>query len=61
MPSATHGTKNIIANRRMAVFVDGKKVATLRGPAIAEDFQKMVADYIENRYGLGAKKPEAAE
>ncbi|WP_075657265.1 flavodoxin-dependent (E)-4-hydroxy-3-methylbut-2-enyl-diphosphate synthase [Pseudochrobactrum sp. B5] len=43
------------------VFVDGKKVATLRGPAIAEDFQKMVADYIENRYGLGAKKPEAAE
>lgn len=43
------------------VFVDGKKVATLRGPAIAEDFQKMVADYIENRYGLGTKKPEAAE
>jgi (E)-4-hydroxy-3-methylbut-2-enyl-diphosphate synthase len=36
------------------VFVDGKKVATLRGPAIAEDFQKMVAVYIENRYGLGA-------
>lgn len=23
--SATHGTKNMIANRRMAVFVDGKK------------------------------------
>ncbi len=43
------------------VFVDGKKVATLRGHAIAEDFQKMVADYIENRYGIGAKKQEAAE
>lgn len=43
------------------VFVDGKKVATLRGPAIAADFQKMVAEYIENRYGLGAQKPEAAE
>lgn len=43
------------------VFVDGKKVATLRGPAIAEEFQKMVADYIENRYGLDAKKTEAAE
>src|SRR5215207_22032 len=33
------------------VFIDGKKAATLRGPAIAEDFQKMVADYIERRYG----------
>ncbi|WP_439271965.1 flavodoxin-dependent (E)-4-hydroxy-3-methylbut-2-enyl-diphosphate synthase [Pseudochrobactrum sp. HB0163] len=43
------------------VFVDGKKVATLRGPHIAEEFQKMVADYIENRYGAGAKKHEAAE
>ncbi|RRD24271.1 flavodoxin-dependent (E)-4-hydroxy-3-methylbut-2-enyl-diphosphate synthase [Brucellaceae bacterium VT-16-1752] len=37
------------------VFVDGKKVTTLRGPAIAEEFQKMVADYIENRFGLGQK------
>lgn len=36
-------------------FVDGKKVTTLRGPAIAEDFQKMVADYIENRFGLEQK------
>lgn len=43
------------------VFVDGKKVATLRGPAIAEEFQKMVADYIEKRYGQGAAKSEAAE
>ena len=33
------------------VFVDGKKVATLRGPGIAEEFQKMVADYIEKRFG----------
>ena len=36
------------------VFVDGKKVATLRGAAIAEEFQTMVADYIEKRFGLGA-------
>ena len=43
------------------VFVDGKKVTTLRGPAIAEDFQKMVADYIENRFGLGAKEPVKAQ
>ncbi|GGH32408.1 4-hydroxy-3-methylbut-2-en-1-yl diphosphate synthase (flavodoxin) [Alsobacter metallidurans] len=37
------------------VFIDGKKAATLRGPAIAADFKGMVADYIEKRYGLGAK------
>lgn len=37
------------------VFVDGKKVTTLRGSAIAEEFQKMVADYIENRFGLEQK------
>jgi (E)-4-hydroxy-3-methylbut-2-enyl-diphosphate synthase len=33
------------------VFIDGKKTATLRGPKIAEDFQAMVADYIEKRFG----------
>ncbi|MCX2697344.1 MULTISPECIES: flavodoxin-dependent (E)-4-hydroxy-3-methylbut-2-enyl-diphosphate synthase [Ochrobactrum] len=38
------------------VFVDGKKVTTLRGPEIAADFQKMVADYIENRFGLANRK-----
>ncbi len=37
------------------VFVDGKKVTTLRGPGIAAEFQKMVADYIENRFGLEQK------
>jgi (E)-4-hydroxy-3-methylbut-2-enyl-diphosphate synthase len=36
------------------VFIDGRKVTTLRGSAIAEDFQKMVADYIEQRFGRGA-------
>ncbi|MXN65029.1 flavodoxin-dependent (E)-4-hydroxy-3-methylbut-2-enyl-diphosphate synthase [Stappia sp. GBMRC 2046] len=35
------------------VFVDGKKVATLRGPTIADDFKQMVADYIEQRFGQG--------
>jgi len=34
------------------VFVDGKKVATLRGPRIAEEFEQMLATYIENRYGM---------
>lgn len=42
------------------VFIDGKKAATLRGPAIAEDFQKMVLDYIEKRYGNG-RTEDAAE
>ncbi|MEI9415092.1 flavodoxin-dependent (E)-4-hydroxy-3-methylbut-2-enyl-diphosphate synthase [Mesorhizobium sp. Cs1321R2N1] len=37
------------------VFVDGKKAATLRGPSIAADFEKMVADYIEQRFGQGGK------
>ncbi|MGH6761244.1 MAG: flavodoxin-dependent (E)-4-hydroxy-3-methylbut-2-enyl-diphosphate synthase [Phyllobacterium sp.] len=35
------------------VFVDGKKVTTLRGAGIAEEFQKMVAEYIDNRFGQG--------
>ncbi len=33
------------------VFIDGKKVKTLRGAKIAEDFKQMVADYIEQRFG----------
>jgi (E)-4-hydroxy-3-methylbut-2-enyl-diphosphate synthase len=35
------------------VFIDGKKALTLRGPAIANDFKKLVQEYIENRYGRG--------
>jgi (E)-4-hydroxy-3-methylbut-2-enyl-diphosphate synthase len=33
------------------VFIDGKKVATLRGATVAADFKQMVIDYIERRYG----------
>jgi (E)-4-hydroxy-3-methylbut-2-enyl-diphosphate synthase len=40
------------------VFIDGRKAATLRGPAIAEEFEKMVADYIETRYGSGRQAAE---
>ncbi len=32
------------------VFIDGKKAATLRGPAIAEEFKKIIDDYIASRY-----------
>jgi (E)-4-hydroxy-3-methylbut-2-enyl-diphosphate synthase len=38
------------------VFIDGKKAMTLRGEGIAEDFQMIVADYIERRFGEAAKK-----
>src|SRR6185312_14173084 len=37
------------------VFIDGKKAATLRGPTVSADVQKMVIDYIERRYGQGAR------
>lgn len=40
------------------VFVDGKKVKTLRGPAIAAEFKTMVADYVTQRYG---RRADAAE
>ena len=33
------------------VFIDGEKALTLRGPAIAEEFQTLVENYIEKRYG----------
>ena len=33
------------------VFIDGRKAVTLRGPTLARDFQALVTDYIEKRYG----------
>ena len=40
------------------VFIDGQKAMTLRGPAIADDFQKLLADYIERRFGAGRQAAE---
>ena len=40
------------------VFIDGKKAMTLRGPNIAAEFEGLVAEYIERRFG---RKTEAAE
>ena len=34
------------------VFIDGKKTITLRGENIAEDFRKIVDDYVENKYSI---------
>ncbi|QQO19184.1 flavodoxin-dependent (E)-4-hydroxy-3-methylbut-2-enyl-diphosphate synthase [Bradyrhizobium diazoefficiens] len=42
------------------VFVDGKKFRTLRGPTISADFKALVIDYIDQRYGQGAKMPVTA-
>lgn len=33
------------------VFVEGRKVATLRGPDLAERFKRIVEDYVESRFG----------
>ena len=37
------------------VFMDGKKTHTLRGERIAEEFQTLVEEYIENRFGAGQR------
>jgi (E)-4-hydroxy-3-methylbut-2-enyl-diphosphate synthase len=42
------------------VFVDGKKVATLRGATLTTDFKQMVIDYIERRFGTGKAGSAAA-
>ena len=36
------------------VYIDGVKAVTLKGEQIAEDFQKLVDDYVERRYGSGS-------
>jgi len=39
-------------NPSAPVFIDGKKTITLRGDNIAEDFRKIVDDYVENKYSI---------
>src|ERR1700741_1598905 len=41
------------------VFIDGKKAMTLRGSTLAADFQKIVIDYIERRFGSTAGRTAA--
>ncbi len=38
------------------VFIDGQKAMTLRGEGIAEEFHKIVEDYIERRFGAVATR-----
>jgi (E)-4-hydroxy-3-methylbut-2-enyl-diphosphate synthase len=39
------------------VFIDGKKVKTLRGDGIAQEFEKIVTDYVAQRFGGEKVKP----
>ena len=40
---------------RAPVYVDGRKVATLEGPTLAEDFIAMVEEYVERRFPLAER------
>jgi len=42
------------------VFIDGEKAMTLRGEGIADEFIRIVDDYVARRYG-GGKTTKAAE
>ncbi|MFT3665792.1 flavodoxin-dependent (E)-4-hydroxy-3-methylbut-2-enyl-diphosphate synthase [Piscinibacter sp.] len=39
------------------VFIDGEKALTLRGEGIAQEFHRIVEDYIEKRFGAAAAAP----
>jgi (E)-4-hydroxy-3-methylbut-2-enyl-diphosphate synthase len=41
-------------NPTAPVFIDGEKAMTLRGDNIAVEFQQIVNDYVERRYGAAA-------
>jgi (E)-4-hydroxy-3-methylbut-2-enyl-diphosphate synthase len=41
------------------VFIDGRRALTLRGERIAEEFQALLEDYIERRYGGTPEKKSA--
>jgi (E)-4-hydroxy-3-methylbut-2-enyl-diphosphate synthase len=43
------------------VFVDGKKTVTLRGAGIAEEFQKIVEQYVATRYPKRTDGPNGAD
>jgi (E)-4-hydroxy-3-methylbut-2-enyl-diphosphate synthase len=38
------------------VFIDGEKALTLRGERIAEEFQTLVEDYIDKRFGAALRE-----
>jgi (E)-4-hydroxy-3-methylbut-2-enyl-diphosphate synthase len=42
------------------VYVDGVKTVTLKGATIAEDFQRIVSEYVAARYGPASSRSEPA-
>ncbi len=42
------------------VFIDGEKSMTLRGPGIAEEFQKIVDEYVESHYKRRGAKADSS-
>lgn len=38
------------------VYMDGEKTVTLKGDSIAEDFQRIVRDYVERNYGVDGSR-----
>src|SRR5690554_6742769 len=43
------------------VFIDGERTVTLKGDTIAQEFQQIVEDYVERRYGVGARVHNQAD
>lgn len=43
------------------VFIDGERSVTLKGDTIAQEFQQIVEEYVERRYGLGATVENQAD
>ena len=39
-------------NPSAPVFIDGEKTVTLKGENIADDFKKIVDDYVKNKYAI---------
>ena len=42
---------------RAPVYIDGKLHTTLQGPSLAEDFGRLVNQYVEQRYGRSHSQP----
>ena len=40
------------------VFINGKRGPTLKGDNITEDFQKLISEYVEKRYGKVSLNPQ---
>ena len=43
------------------VYIDGKRTVTLKGDTIASEFQQIVQDYVQERYGTGQSAPSSSD